>query len=601
MTSHSLSTRVFLLLTQQSKRHRRLWLTLSLALATVHGLLVLQQAFSSNYVIQDDARQHVFWMQRYLDNALFPNDLIADYFQAAAPPGYAWLYQGIAALGIAPVLLSKLLPPLLGLVTIGYAYFLCLELFPIPAAGFISSAILSHTLWVSDEISSGTPRAFLYPLLIAFLYYLLRQSRLPCLITLALQVLLYPQAALISLSLVAIRLLGWQNGKVSFSRNWQDYLLLGLGACFVLWLVLYRQGLAEFGDIVTRTEAMAMPEFQPEGRNDFFHSGMDYWIKGYPDRSGLFHRKSALPITMVAGVLLPGLLWGTRKQTLASQVRPAAYGLLQLLLVSLGWFILAHLLLFELHLPSRYTSHTIRVILALSAGITWVILLDALFRCCQHWRGRMIAQKHQDILSSILLKISGKLPLFIAVIFLILTCLYYPLLIGNFPKVGYKDFARSGPLYDFLGAQPKAALIASLSEEANNIPTFSGRSVLVAPEYGLAYHKGYYGQFRQRVNDLIAAQYTAVPSEVAAFIEAYGPEFWLLDGNAFAPGYLVEHGWRSQFQPAARNAEAALLAGPQPALQAFIPTCTVFQTDLWTVLAADCIYQQAVREEMDTP
>ncbi|MEB3885120.1 hypothetical protein [Lyngbya sp. CCY1209] len=63
-----------------------LWLGLSLVFATIYGGLAIAEAFSQDYVIQDDARQHVFWMRRFLDPDLFPNDAIADYFQSVAPP-----------------------------------------------------------------------------------------------------------------------------------------------------------------------------------------------------------------------------------------------------------------------------------------------------------------------------------------------------------------------------------------------------------------------------------------------------------------------------------------------------------------------------------
>jgi hypothetical protein len=60
--------------------------------------------------VQDDAQQHVFWMRRFIDPQLFPNDLIADYFQSVAQPGYKAIYQLAAAIGIDPMVFNKLLP-----------------------------------------------------------------------------------------------------------------------------------------------------------------------------------------------------------------------------------------------------------------------------------------------------------------------------------------------------------------------------------------------------------------------------------------------------------------------------------------------------------
>lgn len=180
--------------------------------AVIYGGLALQQAFASDYVVQDDARQHIFWMQRFLDSELFPDDLIADYFQAAAPIGYEWLYRSLTMLGITPDWVSKVLPFFLGVITVGYGFFLSLEIFPLPLGAFISSALLNQAIWGSDEISSATPRAFLYPLLLAFLYYLLRQVRWRSGLVLVLQAIFYPPIILISVGVLVLRLAQWPKG-----------------------------------------------------------------------------------------------------------------------------------------------------------------------------------------------------------------------------------------------------------------------------------------------------------------------------------------------------------------------------------------------------
>ena len=61
------------------------WFALSLAIVLIYSLESLKVSFQSEYFIQDDARQHIFWMRRFLDAELFPQDFIADYFQSVAP------------------------------------------------------------------------------------------------------------------------------------------------------------------------------------------------------------------------------------------------------------------------------------------------------------------------------------------------------------------------------------------------------------------------------------------------------------------------------------------------------------------------------------
>ena len=183
------------------------WFTLSIITAILFSLSGLQLAFQSPYIIQDDARQHIFWMQQFNDHNLFSGDLIADYFRSVAPWGFTNLYKLISGLGIDVISLNKFAPLLIGVATTIYCFLVCLEIFPIPFAGFMSSLLLNQNLWMLDDLSSGTPRAFIYPLFLAFIYYLLRYNTLFCALSIILQGLFYPQTVLISGAVLTLRLL----------------------------------------------------------------------------------------------------------------------------------------------------------------------------------------------------------------------------------------------------------------------------------------------------------------------------------------------------------------------------------------------------------
>jgi len=161
----------------KSLRNRKalFWLGLSLLFSLFYSYLALREALADPYVIEDDARQHVFWMLRFVDSDLFPNDLIANYFQSVAPAGYAALYWLFAKLGVGPILASKLLPGILGLLATAYGYALALEIVPVPLVGFAASLLYNQNLCLQDGLFSATPRAFVPPLLLAFLYYFLRR------------------------------------------------------------------------------------------------------------------------------------------------------------------------------------------------------------------------------------------------------------------------------------------------------------------------------------------------------------------------------------------------------------------------------------------
>ena len=223
-------------LTGTTKPNLIVWLTLSLLIATLYGTLAVQFAFSHDYMVQDDARQHVFWMRRFLDPELFPNDRIADYFQSVAPLGYRALYYFMAKLGIDPIVWSKVLPLVLGFITTGYCFGVAVQLLPIPLTGFIAAVLLNQNLWMQDGLISGTPKAFIYPILLAFLYYGMRQSLLGMGIAITLLGLFYPSLVLVCAAFLILHL--WRlNRKVPYlSHHRRDYIFCftGLAVAFVV-------------------------------------------------------------------------------------------------------------------------------------------------------------------------------------------------------------------------------------------------------------------------------------------------------------------------------------------------------------------------------
>lgn len=551
----------------------RFWFALSLVFSAVYGLMGLQQAFAHPYVVQDDARQHVFWMQRFLDPDLFPNDLIADYFQSVAPAGYTNLYRLAAAAGLDPMVFNKLLPILLGLITTAYCFGVCLQMLPVPAAGFVSSLLLNQAMWMKDDLGSATPRAFLYPLFVAFLYYLLRRSLWPCVVAIALQGLFYPQTVFISSGVLVLTLVTWQDGRLGLSTQRSDYWFcaVGLGMAFLILLPFALQS-SEFGPVISVAEAKTLPEFFNGGRSRFFISDpFEFWLSG--GRSGLFPNVLQVPLLFMA-LLLPWVLRSPARFPLASRITHEIGLLLRILLTSLGMFAAAHLLLFKLQLPSRYTWHSFRVILALAAGIALLALLDAVLR----WVAQATAHPTRR-------QILG----WGTVALVSLPLLLYPSFFGEFPSINYKN-GEAPELYAFFAQQPKDILIASLSEdEAENLPTFARRSVLISREHAIPYQIGYYRQFRQRALDLVTAQYSPDMAVVHDFIRQYGINFWLLDRKALTSEYINDRPWFRQYQPAFDEAKASLDAGTTPALRVAVRRCSIFESNGFTVLDADCI------------
>jgi hypothetical protein len=269
---------------------------------------------------------------------------------------------------------------------------------------------------------------------------------------------------------------------------------------------------------------------------------------------------------------------------LAKRVNPGVNTLTQMILVSLGLFLAAHAVLFKLYLPNRY-AQGLDFALRLATAIAIVIILDALFLQLQNWFAD--SKNSGSQLSS-----QRRLLVQIMAVILGAVVLIYPsfLLV---PKNWYV-YGDEPQLYDFLTRQPKDSLTASLVHEASNLPSFTQRSVLVAPEFAIPYELGYYNQFRSRAIDLIDAQYSENLETITTFINKYGVDFWLLERDSFSPDYIRRNSWLKPFQPATEEALQKLEQGSVPVLTNLKEQCTVFENEKLLLLEAKCILQSSL-------
>ena len=565
---------------RKSDRIWHFWLSLSLGFAVVCGWLALKQGFSGEWIVQDDARQHVFWMLRYLDPQLYPNDLIADYFQSVAPVGYTTLYKLAATLGINPLVFNKLLPTVIGFISTWYAFLLCKQIFPLPLGCFISTLLLNQNLWLKDDIISGTPRAFVYPFFLAFLYYFAKRSLIPCGVAIALLGIFYPQCVFLASGMLILQLFEWEGIRPTLSRKRNDYYFcfIGLAVAFVVMLP-YALNVSEYAPTITRQEALELPDFYAKGRSKFFKDSFWGYIFG-GGRGGLLPSSLYDPYTLVFAVFLPIIIRFKDKFPLLKEITHKIWLVLHLIVVSVVMFILAHAVLFKLHLPSRYTGHSFRIVLSVAAGIVLTSILDAL------WRKVKIGQNSFKIGIIGQKIVSGFLAAAIAI-----AIVFYPSFVKEFPDNSYK-IGNAQALYQFFQQQPKDIMIASLVLEADNLPTFTKRSILVSREYAIPYHLGYYRPYRQRVIDLITAQYSTDIEVVKEFIRKYNITFWLLDEGSFIADYVHDNNWIRQHEPTAQEAIASLRQGNIPALMGYKDSCAVFAEGGFTVISAECVLQR---------
>ena len=536
----------------------KFWFAASILLAILFSLSGFGLSLGE-YTVQDDARQHVFWLQRLNDPKLFPNDLIADYFSSVVPAGYKFVYWLANLFGLDPFIFNKVLPLLLGVGTTVYFFLATTAIFPVPLAGFFSCLLLNQNLWMLDDLVSGTPRAFLYLLFLGFIYHLLRQQLLPCLLFIVLQGLFYPQVILISAGILSLNLLTQkQNRYIS---------IFGLIAA-IITVAIYKLQATEFSQVITFAAAKQLPEFQSTGRSAFFSDRpWHYWLVA--KQTGFFPFEWQYFLMCSGGLFLPILTKFPRLFPLVKRLSSQSQIIWKIIASSFIWYCLSHLLLFRLHLPGRYSQHTWRITIALLWGITLTVLLHKLItKIAAHSLARQL----------IIMAIA-------------ISALLYPTYaVQSYPhRLGYVT-GTNPELYQFLQQQPKHIVIATLSEEADFIPSLAHRTVLTAREYSIPYHWDYYEQIRDRTKDLIQAQYSFNLADLKQMIDRYQIDYWLLDSDAFTPEYLTNNDWLIQFELEIKQAIANFKqAKQQPVIKSFIEQCRVFQTPDSNLLSSRCL------------
>jgi len=552
-----------------------LWLALSFLFAGFYAYQGLVEGFSGRYVVQDDARQHIFWMQRFVDPGLFPNDLIADYYESISPSGFTTLYWIFGHLGVEPLLLTKILPLVLGLAATAYSFAVTMRVLPVPAAGFAASLLLNQVLWSRLDLVSSTPRAFLCPLFLAFLYHFLRRSLIGCVVTVALLGLFYPSGLFIAAGVVALNLFRLEKRRLRVSQNRGEYflcaavLVVASLATAAYWLQSSR-----YGPPITASEGRMLPTGLAGERLGFLDEEFwTYWLWG--EQSGLLSSVSPMPFALIAGLLLPVLMYSPKRFPLASRITGAK--LLPLTaLASVIMFFAAHAVLFRLYLPDRYIRQTVPMLICVAAGVGLLVMLDAVLR----WSISSQLNKRVWVAAGATALVGAML-------------VSFPSFVKRFPRTKWRA-GEEVQLYEFLSRQPKDSVIATLSREANNIPTFAKRSVLIAPEYANPYQRSYYLQLHERCLDLLNAQYTTDSENLRNFIREYHVDFFVLDRNAFEPSYL--QGWITRrFRPTAVEIKKRLERGDIPVMAKVMRKCVVLETGRVIVLRAADVEEAAQR------
>ncbi len=489
------------------------WICLALAIVLWTGPSIIRQD-----LFNGDATQHVFWLYRYADPTLFPNDISIEYFAspAVAPWGYRALYAVLASSADAQRAAEVVAAGLLAL-SIALAWKLGVALVDAapPLAGLIAVVVMIALLPTNDLLPPmGFQRTFALPITLLCLWALVARRYQWVGVSWLAAALFYP---------ILIAVLGLTAGIV-FLRDllrehhlppeWQWNVLLGVVA---IALVLLGSSTPEnVGPMVTHAQALQMPEFGPLGRQSLFGPKSLGSYFGHP-RTGLgWSRKMLLAMGAAAGL---AFVLGRRRL-----IPPAAWALACVGIVT--WW-LARLFLFHLYLPNRHS----KLALAAFAIVTFTAGTYALV---QH-----LASRRPQIRNSWpAWAVACIAPIVVVIVLL-------PKAAAAWQRPVDQDMERA---YEFIASLPKDCIVAAHPDLADDVPLRTRHSVLASTEESIAFMQGYYRRLVPRIESSLQAAYASSWDQLEASLAPYDVSVMLT-----APMVWKKTGYYAPFDELARQ------------------------------------------------
>jgi hypothetical protein len=474
------------------------------------AVLWLGPALARDDLFDNDATHHVFWLYRYVDPGLFPNDPSAAYFSTGndAAIGYRILYAFLAPLVDILTAAEWLSVVLLGSVAL-FAFLIGRESVDDSAyrdlAGLASAALAMALLSRIDLLPPmALQRSFGMPLTLMCLWGLVSHRYRWVGTSWILSALIYP---------VLIPVLGLSAGIMFLAKllktrkmpaNW---IWNGISGSLAVMIVLLDLGTPDHvGPAVTYQEALQMPEFGPDGRQVLFGVG-------WHDRVFLHHR---------TGIGVPlKILLTTGALGLAAVAVQRRHWIPQAAIVMGGtglalWGV-ARLTMFALYLPNRHSRWTLAaaVIAVLGPGAV-AVLAHAVMRLERAWP-RVRAQGAVIRLATMVAPV-------------IVIAALHPAFVARWNRPVQRDLERA---YTFLRTLPEDTLVAAHPDLADNVPLRARRSVLASTEAAIAFHRGYYSGYVPRIEASLDAAYATDWAELDARLAPYGVDVVLSSSSVF--------------------------------------------------------------------
>ena len=541
-------------------------------LVTLAMLIYARAAFltDAQWVIADDARQFLAWTSRIADPQAMPGNFMADYWQQTAPPFYRALLYAAVAVGMPPILLSKLLPLLLLPISAVLAWKVSGVFARERVVQFAGALCIIATALHTDSIFSGTPRAFALPLMLVAIHGMAAGRNGIAVLGLLMLGVVYPAPAVTCLGLFTLHLLQ-SKPPLRFSVTGGKIALLALAAaCVVLPALIFKSGLDQWGPTLTMSEARGVFSMMLyDGRSSITGPNGDIaWLcsrrigflpsvvncRGNTDPRLLIN----LCLTIVPMLLL--WFWQARAQGVSEMgtgKNAALWRLFPYSLVSaIICYLIAAVIAFKVHLPARYSQPVLLIMGSLAFGI--------------------MAGKGWEHLR----KSGGVIPKLVAALCLMLALVAYVT-----PKTTLAR-PRDAALIGLIGRTPPSTRIAGIESDLDFVPAATGRGVLATTEHDIPYHRQYDWKNSDGLRASLQMGELTSPAAIAA-IRRYRIDLLVFDREFLETGVVPGRYLRTMAPPHRIRPSAGRLTALRAA------SCRIVETRYSVLIFTGCFRQLA--------
>jgi hypothetical protein len=563
------------------------WERRLLAAVIVASLLVTFLSQSAHiwdrYRVVKDV-QNFYWMARYQDPTLFATDYLWDnrllevdvrgYQIILFPPslGYALLFY-LASFVIDHIWLSKLLIFVLMPICVTYLFKLGKLVRGDLSAISLSLVFVFFSLASRDSVSvaSGLQRAFAVPLLIVFMYSMVREQYILAGLMIVMSALFYwpnfPLTVLAyGLSLIKVR------PRLKMSLDISRSKLLPLLGSLLLSTLLIALQVASEPDVLGSRDVPVLqdPSHQTGGATPMFISFP--WL----GRGGVFETGNDV-LSFIALLGLGVLVYKTVGRRSWQRLPDPCWHLVAAgaIMYLASFFLLFGLSSLLLYLPSRYTRSTLFLFAICYVGLNWgeflekgpdwfrrnarllvffaVSLIVALVATYLLFPARLLLLPLLWFMGLILSgaaavlggsslfwlitrsRLRGASRFAVALAVGLVIVLASVLHIGKLGAKTINPSAAEREVYEFVGSLPKDAVLVGDPVVMSGIPLFSGRNVLFRD-----LHPNINPNAPIYILDYFDAQYAESGEAVLNFCQRYKISHLVLDVEDFDPDHLAE-------------------------------------------------------------